>query len=512
MTKRAPLSEYQVQIASRARWQSVGFRLFALLALLATPALAAERAPDIVLSGTITGADNQTYRELPFAVPAGIGRVTIRFRYSGKEQHTTIDLGLFDPERFRGWSGGNKDSFTLSATDATPSYLPGPIVAGAWKLILGIPNIRKGQSASYEARIWLDAPGAPFAVSAFSDAPLKTGPAWYRGDLHLHTAHSDGTCASQSGRAVPCPLFKTLDAAVARHLDFIAITDHNAVSQFGAMRELQPYYDQLLLIPGREITTFNGHANVFGPTDFIDFRLGSASVPTFAKLLDQVEALHGLLAINHPKLPSGEICMGCGWSVADTDYARIPAVEIVNGGATQLFGNADNPVSGIPFWEALLNKGFRPTAIGGSDNHNAPSDKDAVGYPTTVVYAPELSDRAILGAIRAGHVFVDVEGSRDRLLELTARGGRVTMGDTLKVYAHERVAFTLHVADAAGASIALIEDGKPLASLADPILAGNDEHRTFSITFDGKRHWLRAEVRDAKGRLLLVGNPVCVNW
>ncbi len=31
---------------------------------------------------------------------------------------------------FRGWSGGNKRTFTLSASDATPSYLPGPIRCG----------------------------------------------------------------------------------------------------------------------------------------------------------------------------------------------------------------------------------------------------------------------------------------------------------------------------------------------------------------------------------------------
>ncbi len=29
---------------------------------------------------------------------------------------------------------------------------------------------------------------------------------------------------------------------------------------------------------------------------------------------------------------------------------------------------------------------------------------------------------------------------------------------------------------------------------------------------DGARHWLRAEVRDAGGHLLLFGNPVYVNW
>ena len=483
----------------------------ALLALcLAGPAIGA--TPDIVLKGSISGADHQTYREIPFAVPEGVGRITISFQYSGREQHTVIDLGLFDAERFRGWSGGNKARFTLSETDATPSYLPGPIRAGTWKLVLGIPNIRKDAHADYEADVTLTPRGAPFVVSAFSDAPLKNGPAWYRGDLHMHTAHSDGECLSQSGAKVPCPLYKTVEAAAARGLDFIAISDHNANSQFAAERELQPYFDRLLLIPGREITTFNGHANVFGPTDFIDFRLGSASVPTIGRLLDQVEALHGLISINHPKLPSGEICMGCGWTVADADYARFQAVEIVNGGATALFSTADNPVSGIPFWEDLLNKGHRLTAIGGSDNHNGPDTKAPVGYPTTVVYAQNLSDAAILKAIRAGHVFVDVEGAKDRLLELSARDGRVTMGDAMKVRRGETVVFAVHAAGAAGAKVSLVEDGRPLAALAYPVLSSDDARKTFTVTFDGKRHWLRADLRDAKGKLLTVGNAVYVNF
>ncbi|HXC57403.1 MAG TPA: CehA/McbA family metallohydrolase [Rhizomicrobium sp.] len=485
-----------------------------LLAAALGPAgacVAGERTPDIVLKGSLAGADNQTYRTLPFTVPAGIGRLTIRFAFTGHEQHTTIDLGLFDPERFRGWSGGNKASFTLSATDATPSYLPGPIVPGAWKLILGIPNIRKDAHADYEARIHLDPPGTPFAVSAFSDAPLRAGPAWFRGDLHMHSAHSDGECLSQGGAKVPCPLYKTVEAAAARGLDFIAVTDHNADSQFAAERELQPLFDRLLLLPGREITTFHGHANVFGPTDFIDFRLGGAEVPTFARLQDQVAALHGLLSINHPLLPSGEICMGCGWMVPDTDYARVQAIEIVNGGATALFGNAENPVSGIPFWEALLNRGYRLTAIGGSDNHSGPAPQDAVGYPTTVVYADNLSDAAILDAIRKGHVFVDVDGGKDRLLEFTARGGEVMMGDALKVDARQRVTFAVHAAGVAGDTLSFVEDGHNIAPLADPALAGADETKRFTLAFDGRRHWLRADIRDAKGRLLLVGNPIYLN-
>lgn len=482
--------------------------LIALATLLsATPAAAAK--PDLILKGSIAGKDNGSYRDIPFKIPAGITRLTIAFSHTGAEQKTVIDLGLFDNERFRGWSGGDKTRVTLSATDATPSYLPGPLHAGTWHLILGIPNIRANATATWEADIAFMRKGAALPQSAFADAPLARGPGWYRGDLHMHTAQSDGSCDSQSGKKVPCPLFKTLEAAAARGLDFIAVSDHNTISQFNGERELQPYFDKLLLIPGREITTYRGHANVFGPTEFIDFRLGTKAVPDFASLLGKVEAAHGLISINHPKLPSGEVCMGCGWQIADTDFSRVQAIEIVNGGATQLFDNADNPVSGIPFWDALLNKGIRIAGIGGSDNHNATADKDAVGYPTTVVYAENLSDKDILTGIRAGHVFVDAEGSHDRVLDMTGTLGRLhaQMGDALAPPEGQPVAFTLSVKSPG--TLKVIEDGKPADVKIEPYI--NDQ-QTFTFISDGKRHWFRAEIRDAQNRLLLIGNPIYLNF
>ena len=157
--------------------------------------------------------------------------------------------------------------------DATPSCLPGAIPSGTWNVLIGVPNIRASVESHYTIHVYLSRTGAVAALPPILREPLRAGPAWFRGDLHMHTAHSDGQCPSQTGKMVPCPLFFTVDAAARRGLDFIAITDHNASSQYDAMRELQPYFDKLLLIPGREITTFQGHINFLGSTDFVDFRL-----------------------------------------------------------------------------------------------------------------------------------------------------------------------------------------------------------------------------------------------
>jgi hypothetical protein len=479
------------------------------LALVFTASLLAlaEQPPNVVLNGVITRADYQRYKEVPFTVPPGVTRLTVEFTYTSRDQRTTIDLGLFDPQRFRGWSGGNKIAFTVSATDATPSYLPGPIPPGRWVLLLGVPNIRASVRSQFTARIHFGHRGDIAPPGAFTFAPLREGAAWYRGDLHMHTAHSDGACLSQTGKRVPCPVFKTVQAAAERGLEFIAITDHNTSSQYDAMRELQSYFDRVLLIPGREITTFHGHANVFGPVDFIDFRLGAKQVPDFAALQHAVEDLHGIVSINHPISPSGENCMGCGWTVADTDFGRIQAVEIVNG------GRAEGQYSGIPFWEALLNRGFKITAVGGSDNHDADKPLDqpgSVGYPETVVHAQSLAQHAVLDAIRAGHVYLDLAGSRNRLLEYTASTSERTaeMGDILRAERGNTVQLSVHTANVLGDSLELAEDGRPLAQKTIDESGAN----SFDWASDGARHWLFFTVRSAAGELLLIGNPIFVNF
>ena len=41
-------------------------------------------APDLVLTGELTGADHQTWITAPFQVPAGIERITVEFAYTGR--------------------------------------------------------------------------------------------------------------------------------------------------------------------------------------------------------------------------------------------------------------------------------------------------------------------------------------------------------------------------------------------------------------------------------------------
>ena len=468
-------------------------------------------ANPLVLHGEIQGSQNHSYVEVPFRVPAMTSRVTLTFSYTEKEQRTTLDLGLEDTAGLRCWSGGNKRTLTVSLSDATPSCLPGPIPAGTWNVLIGVPNIRPGVKALYTLSIAFDSNGLVADEPLELRVPLRKGPAWYRGDLHMHTGHSDGQCPSQTGKLIPCPVFFTADAAAKRGLDFIAITDHNATSQYDSMRELQPYFDKLLLISGREITTFYGHLNLLGTTEFVDFRLGSKSVPDVDTLLRNMDKTGALTSINHPRDDSGERCMGCGWTpLKPVDMSLLSAVEAVNS------GSEDPEHSGIPFWEEQLNRGYRLTAIGGSDNHRPmlPLDQlGSIGSPTTVVYAADLSTSAILAGIKAGHVFIDLTGSKNRMLDVTATLETKTahMGDKLRAPKDGTVHFDAHMAGVATGKVIWIEDAKPIA-YADSAVSDDDQTKHLTWTSDGKRHWIRADVVGPEGQLWLLGNPVYLNW
>lgn len=489
--------------------------LFAMVVyFVGTPALAQDNN-DIIINGSFTGHDNKTYRKLDFIVPEGTKRITVDFSYDGREQKSTIDLGIIDPNGFRGWSGGNKSHFTISENDATPSYSAGAIIPGKWQLLLGVPNMRSEAVANYVAKIHFyksdDAGRIPF-----SEKPLKNEAGWYRGDFHMHTAHSDASCDSLGGKRVPCPVFVTVQAAVNSGLDFISITDHNAISQFNSMREIQPYFDNLLLIPGREITSFYGHANVFGTISFVPFQIGSDEVLLANNVADVVHSLGALISINHPTAPSSEICLGCGWTASQTDYNKFDAIEIANGGSIEAQGATEGLFDDIGFWQDKLNQGYKITAIAGSDNHDAkrkvaknPNVLFGVGYPATVIYAKELSQAEILAGIKSGRVFVDFMAKSDKphLLDISAiaQKNSAQMGQTLNINSKTNVTLKIDYSGCEHCVPEIIENGKIITSYS----SNQNQFQIGKIKFlPNNKAWIRVNMRDKAGKLMMASNPI----
>lgn len=454
----------------------------------------------VVLAGEVTVADKGTYQEHAFDVPAGVRRLDVEFTHSHKDAGTQLEVGLFDPERFRGTSRFSKERFHLAEHHATPSYVPGRIMPGTWRIALGIPSIGADTTASWRVTIRLTL--ASEAEAGLAGA-LKQGPAWYVGDFHSHTLHSDAYGCEDvpgSGTTRGCQPWEVIEAARGRRLEFLGVTDHNTTSHHADLAVLQESLDDLLLVRGQELTTFRGHANVYGTSTFIDFRLGFRG-RSFPDVLDDVGRAGALLSINHPGRETGDRCTGCGWDAPATPWDRVEALEIVNG------PTIEGPEAGLPFWYARLNEGHRITAIGGSDDHAARSNRTQVGAPSTVVYATELSEAALLAAVRTGRVYLRTRGAEGPALDLIATFGshRAEMGGVLEVEGQENVLLELHVRGAAGQTLEIVRKGQVVATQPVPTA---DARLTHTMELQ-RGDWVHVLLRDERG-ITAISNPVYV--
>lgn len=478
------------------------------LLLLLALAAGQSHGSEVVLNGTLASSDAPGYRMLPFTVPAGTHRIEVRLDKTGQPAGVMATLGLYGPLAYRGMG---RSEFVVATHEATTPFQAGPIEPGSWQVLLAVSHIPAGLTWQYRIVV-----ATSSRVDPPPAAPLRTGAAWYTGDLHSHTGHSDGSCPGQNGRIVPCPPYRLVQAAAEQGLDFLAITDHNTASTLNSIRELQPAFDRLLLIHGREITTHAGHSNLWGTAAAIDFRIGFQGW-TANDYLRQARAAGGVVSINHPHWPISPDCPGCGWGWKDqTDFALVDAVETVNGYRQQNSRFHAPPGNGIAFWEDLLRKGFRPTAVGGGDDHESGMGLPAsgVGLPRVEVYASELSEPAILAAVRAGHVYVKAEGARSPDLRLEVRTvdssgqARVSIvGDNVPNSPGARAKAMLRVQRGAGSKVRLLWDGETLAG-GQWLVEGSPWTAEVELPALAGRHWLRAEVLDPQGTLLTMSNPV----
>ena len=319
---------------------------------------------------------------LPVEVPPGVWGLRVELEYS--RGAATLDLGCLGPAGFRGWSGGARRSFAISARGATPGYLPGELEPGLWQVVVGLYRVAP-DGAPYQVTVRVaDGPGewpgepqpppppVPVERPAPRELPARPGYRWLAGDLHTHTVHSDGT------QTVP----ELARFAVERGLDYLAVTDHNTVSHHAELAAVSARYG-ITLVPGQEVTTDTGHAGVLGDVGWVDFREPAD------EWLAHTRRRGGLMSVNHP------IGGHLAWMYPMRE--RPPLVEVWHW--SWLDPHWTNTMS---WWRA-----WTPAAIpvGGSDWHRPGSDAQP-GTPTTWIESADTSPEAVLDGLRAGRVAI----------------------------------------------------------------------------------------------------------
>ncbi|MEJ7576768.1 MAG: CehA/McbA family metallohydrolase [Pyrinomonadaceae bacterium] len=457
------------------------------------------------------GANDSRYVYVPFDVPPNAVRVSVSYQYERANGANTIDIGLFDarstgsdtdPRGFRGWSGGRRSEFSVSRDEATPGYLPGEMTVGTWRIILGLYKVAPtGVDVSFKIEIETEENRSLYptqasrktgqsSVEATAVSAVRRGSRWWRGDLHMHTVHSDGDWT----------VAELISSAANSGLDFICITDHNTASHHAEIDRLRNGARQPLVLRGEEITTYGGHTNAWGlPSGkWIDFRVRAGDNARMSNVAAETRRAGAIISINHPFA----LCGGCAWSY-DQTARGFDAIEVWNG----TWDATDEQA--LTMWDKILQSGRHITAIASSDSHR---QVNAIGQPTTHVAANGLSQTALLNSIRQGHVYLTGEVARPVVsFEAEAARGkrraRSIIGDEVRLSTPATIKlFIITEAAPPDATISLISNGDVIRRLT-----AAPDARPQVVEIECRRDsYFRLEVRDKAGSVLALTNPIYV--
>lgn len=336
-----------------------------------------------------------------------------------------LNFCLYDPNgKFRGrWDSPQYfDQWVEIGSDDTTSrgFLPGALPSGEWIVEVEIHAVVTAEcryTLAYELTDRNEAVDdgslslkVRDSVGIASTTPARTGPGWYRGELHLHTNHSDGNAS----------LSEMVAAAKKHGLDFVVLSDHNTVSSHKDISGAG-----FPVIPGMELTTFHGHAVALGVGEFVDWREERDS--DLHKQLDFVHYRGGLFSVAHPFVIGGPICTGCEWEYHNIDWSRVDLIEVWSGSWRK--GWAHNALA-LAWWDDLLNKGLRIVGVAARDVHD-PAQMFIPDTADTYVWAEATTRGALLKGLKAGRVFV----SSGPKLDFTIQAGSVCygLGDTVNL-------------------------------------------------------------------------------
>ncbi|WP_062106445.1 CehA/McbA family metallohydrolase [Bacillus niameyensis] len=414
----------------------------------------------------------------------------------------------------------NKLLLHKEATKSSALTVPGELPGGEW-LIQVVPTYGSNNDlqqttseASYEITVesgkggvieqdhfhslgntcWVlpQQQGKGFLINGYDWEEVKDPEEkWYRGDFHTHTIFSDGKM-TRSGNN---------DSARNQKLDFFVATDHNIVHTSWSEEEV-------LIIPGIEVTTSKGHWNILGVQEWPDIRPsmpngGLESEKGMKLLFQEVKETGALCSVNHPFLSPW------AWQFTNIPLSMIDSIEIWNDPTYK-----DNPIAtehALNFWSHIWNEGYHITGIGGSDSHLLPHESyndggqpSLIGDPATYVHALNLSASAILDAVKQGKVFV----SRGPFISLSVSIGNqiFKIGDEITAALEQngyngRCTVTLENGDE-NIFIYWIENG-------EVVLKEQGINSSYSFNWKNKGYsWLRVDVRSAEGQLLAFSNPI----
>jgi MYXO-CTERM domain-containing protein len=437
--------------------------------------------------GDVT-ADGGDYVLVPFTVPDGTAEIDVT--HVAAADGEILDFGVWSPDGYRGWGGGLTDDAVIDVAQSSRGYLPGPLTSGTWQVVIGKALLVNGAGHYTITVTCSDTPTVEVQPQAdYTPVVLSPARRWYKGDFHSHSIQSGDATAT----------FDQMSAlATQQGLDFINVSDHNTISQHALLAAYQSGFSNLLFLRGSEITTYGGHGNAVGNTTYVDHRIG-LNGRTIQNVVDDVVGQGAIFIVNHPMLDIGTACLGCKWQhVDDTPWSEVSGIEVITGNFE--LGIIAFVPQVLTLWDSLIAQGFRIAAIGGSDDHHAGMNEGTagaeIGDPTTNVLADNLSEAAIIDAVKHGRTVVQLRGPTGAFLDMTMKtkdgGSDAEIGD--EVDGVDSIEISSHVTGGDGDTVQLFRNG---VKVDQKKVSGDDTTVTFSRTPTGDLESYRLELLDA---------------
>ena len=411
----------------------------------------------------IEKSEERQYLEIPFEVPAGVARIDIKYdyvRFRGAKEVTVIDVALCAPTGYGGASGSNRKHIYVGKADSARGYSMTETCAGTWYIIAGAYHVEAGGTdVSYEIEFTM------------KQRVLL------RGELHCHSTASDGNQTT----------LELMQDAKRMGLDFLCISDHNAYSQNDEMAA-PPI--GLTMIPGMELTHYDGHVNLMGVTRPIACPFPINGRDMMMATLKEAKANGAHISPNHP------LDFDCPWLFGmDVD---MDSVEVWNGGIP-----IEANLLALNWWHDELCKGRKLAIRGGSDFHNTDALR-TLGSPATWVYADSREPGDILKAIAAGSGFITIT-HRGPTMDLSA--GDCSFGDTIKSGELVKASFYNLAADDV---VKIITDRAVEAlPITEPMVQFDLERCTAGIRFMRFEVWKR-KIESLSGFPWLISNAIYI--
>jgi hypothetical protein len=334
--------------------------------------------------GHISKDAGKHYLYHAFDVPQGVKQLsfTMSFYKNGSSQ---LYPSLFSPKGYRGTRmkpgamGEVTLELSLSEHTASPGALRGEITPGTWQIQIDVQWI--DEDMPYTIRVEssdVELSSKTFQPSANNG---RDGAGYYKGELHAHTFHSDGSSS----------VSETIAAAKKYGLDYFSLTDHFTSAGWEELESLAS--EDLAVIKGMELTGHWGHGNLQGLTQWVNTFIDDGK-RTINDVIDETHAQGGLFSVNHV------FSLNLGWRYHDLDWNKVDLFEIYH------HLTDSNNIAQLGLWDGLLQRGLRTVGVGAIDSHDPHSGRHRLGQVCSYVYADALEPRALIRGLKTGNAYV----------------------------------------------------------------------------------------------------------